>query len=274
MSIIIQKYKAKQVIEGGGVPVSRVFGYHETDAFDPFLMLDYINHSSGKYLNGFPWHPHKGMETISYLLKGNLKHEDSLGNKGELLSGEVQWMSAGKGILHQEMPGTDNEDGIEAFQFWLNLPAKDKLKEPDYKYIHQGNMKSVLQNGLKVRIIAGKYDNELGPIDKSDLGITLLHITLEKGKEISLTRDSDKYGYIFVFKGDGSMNNDSIEAITAYTLSPGELLVRTESENLEFIFAEGTPLKEPIAWNGPIVMNTQEELSDTFHDLDNGTFIQ
>ena len=269
MSIIKKAYKAKQVKEGAGVLVNRVFGYYETPDFDPFLMLDYWNSTSSSPSPGFPWHPHKGIETITYNLRGKEQHEDNFGNKGIIDEGELQWMSAGKGIYHQETP-LPSEDGSEGFQFWLNLPRKDKLKDPDYKYIKKGEMRIVKENN-EVRVISGTYKDVQGPIDKSNLGVTMLHVLLDENQSIELTRDAGKNGYIFMFKGNASIGDEKIESNTAYTLNEGTFRIQS-TEKTEFIYAEGVPLNEPIAWKGPIVMNTQEEIIETFRDLRNGTF--
>lgn len=272
MSKIIKEYKAKKVMEGAGVPVNRVFGYYETKSFDPFLMLDYFYSDKKEDSPGFPWHPHKGIETITYFLKGSGEHEDSMGNKGVISTGELQWMSAGRGIYHQEMPRYAN-DGIEGFQFWLNLPKDKKLKEPDYKYIIKGKMKTVETNGALVRVISGKYEDVEGVINKEDLGVTMLHVSLDEGKTMTLKRDKDKQGFLFLFHGQGAIDNDAIEEVTAYTLDEGEIKISADKK-MEFIFAQGKPLNEPIAWRGPIVMNTEDELFEAFRDLQNGTFIK
>ncbi len=274
MSNIIKKYKAQSVMEGAGVPVNRVFGYYEVKEFDPFLMLDYFGTDHEVDSPGFPWHPHKGIETITYMIKGSVSHEDSIGNKGTMGPGELQWMTAGRGILHQEMPGK-SPNGSKGFQFWLNLPASEKLVEPNYQYIKAGGMKSYQMEGATVRVIAGSYEGVVGPIDKSNLGVSMFHITIEQGQSIYLDRDSDKNGYVVVFSGDGKLGDESLEAVTAYTLSDGSFEIEAVGdEPLEIIYAQGRPLKEPIAWRGPVVMNTQEELVQTFRDLENGNFIK
>ncbi len=199
MSIIIDRYQAQQVMEGAGVMVNRVFGHDETKEFDPFLMLDYFSEPEEKELPGFPWHPHKGMETISYFLRGSGEHQDSMGNKGVIGAGELQWMSAGRGIMHQEMPAS-SPDGIQGFQFWVNLPAADKLKEPDYQYIRRGEMKTVVDEGVAVKVIAGRFRGKTGPIDKSERGIEMYHVILEPGSKMQLTRSGGKQGFVFILK--------------------------------------------------------------------------
>lgn len=271
MSIIKNVFKAKQVREGAGVIVNRVFGFYEKEEFDPFLMLDYFETEGKTNSPGFPWHPHKGIETITYFLKGSGLHEDSMGNKGEIGPGELQWMTAGKGIYHQEMPKS-SDDGYQGFQFWVNLPRKEKLAPPSYKYINKGEMKSYNEHGVIVNVISGVHKGVVGPIDKSNLGITLLHVILDKGNKLSLVRAKMKSGYVFVFDGYGTLNSEKIDTYVAYTLNEGEIEIEASSK-LQFIYAEGTPLNEPISWKGPIVMNTREEIEETFKDLQNGTFI-
>lgn len=272
MSTIIKHYRAQQVMEGGGVLVNRVFGYGETEAFDPFLMLDFFeNPKDGMDSPGFPWHPHRGMETITYMIKGSGQHEDSMGNKGIIGPGELQWMSAARGVLHQEMPAS-SPDGSRGLQFWVNLPAGEKMKDPSYAYIRHGKMPVVEGDGTQVKIIAGGYNQQVGPIDKSDLGITMLHVVMQPGSHILLNRDEDKQGFVFLMTGEGRLNNEAIEGLGAYTLAPGKIEI-TATDEVELIFAQGTPLKEPIAWRGPIVMNTQKELMEAFRALENDTFI-
>lgn len=274
MSIIIAKYKTQQVMEGAGVLVNRVFGHGQTKEFDPFLMLDYFHIEEDKESPGFPWHPHKGMETITYILKGNAKHEDSMGNKGIISDGELQWMSAGKGIYHQEML-EPSPHGMQGFQFWVNLPADKKLKDPDYQYIQKGQMKSSLEEGVEVRVISGEYNHISGPIDKSDLGISMLHVTVESGKSINLIRDKEKQGFLFLFEGEAQLNGQEISSVTAYTLDSGEFTVKASNQGvIQFIYVQGKPINEPIAWHGPVVMNTQEEIQSTFNDLQMGTFVR
>ncbi|MBT3319317.1 MAG: pirin family protein [Clostridia bacterium] len=272
MSKIISEYRAKPVMEGAGVLVNRVFGHGETTQFDPFLMLDYFETKEASDSPGFPWHPHRGIETITYFLRGSGMHEDSMGNNGVISAGELQWMSAGSGIYHQEMPQT-SKDGYQGFQFWLNLPQKDKMKSPEYQYINNGEMKSVSETGSVVRVISGRYDGVTGPIDKASLDVTMLHVSLDAGKSITLERGAQENGFMFVFEGSGSIDGQDVGATAGYTLDAGQIEV-SASEPMEFIFAQGRPLNEPIAWGGPIVMNTREELQTAFDELEKRTFIK
>jgi len=266
--MIIKKYQANRIEEGAGVIVNRVFGHGQVEDFDPFLMLDYFDHEDTMSSPGFPWHPHKGIETISYILRGSIEHEDTLGNKGVIRAGELQWMTAGKGIKHQEMP-VKSPQGLEGFQFWVNLPKAKKLVEPSYQYMTSETLKSVHVEESEVRVVSGTYLGMKGPIEKEDLGIQMLYLKTVKENIVEITRDEDKNGFIFVTKGNGLLNDEKIEANHAYTLSPGTYNINGD---LDLMFAQGIPLKEPVAWYGPIVMNTKEELVKTFKDLEEGTF--
>ncbi len=267
--MILKKYPAKSVIEGAGVEVNRVFGYYEVNDFDPFLMLDYFNQDNNMETPGFPWHPHKGIETISYILRGSVEHQDSIGNKGVIGPGELQWMTAGRGIMHQEMPVASRE-GIEGFQFWVNLPKSKKRIQPSYQSMTRGTLKIVKHSTYEVRVISGEYQGLVGPIDKSELGIQMLHVICDEESEIIINRDKGKNGFLFVIRGEGHINEEKLSPMNAYTLDIGGYMIKGK---LEFIFAQGFPLNEPVAWRGPIVMNTKEELNQTFHDLSEGTFL-
>jgi len=272
MSIIKEIYKAKQVMEGDGVLVNRVFGHGNTKQFDPFLMLDYFESDTPTKSKGFPWHPHKGIETITYFLRGSGEHLDSMGNKGIIGEGELQWMSAGRGVMHQEMP-IPSSNGIQGFQFWVNMRAEDKLNEPHYQYIKNDEMDIYTRNGVKVNVITGEFKGLLGQIRKRNINIRLLHCVVEKGYTLELIRHEGMQGYIFMFEGNASLNEENIESITAYTLDEGEIAVEALTD-IQFIFAEGEPLKEPIEWYGPIVMNTRKQIKETLKDLEENTFIK
>ena len=268
--MILKTYPAKSVIEGAGVEVNRVFGYYEVNDFDPFLMLDYFNQDNNMETPGFPWHPHKGIETISYILRGSVEHQDSIGNKGVIGPGELQWMTAGRGIMHQEMPVASRE-GIEGFQFWVNLPKSKKRIQPSYQSMTRGTLKIVKHSTYEVRVISGEYQGLVGPIDKSELGIQMLHVICDEESEITIKRDKGKNGFLFVIRGEGHINEERLSPMHAYTLDIGDYKIKGK---LEFVFAQGLPLNEPVAWKGPIVMNTKEELNQTFHDLSEGTFLE
>lgn len=260
-------------MEGAGVLVRRVFSQRETQVFDPFLLLDYLVVPPNTQTPGFPWHPHRGIETITYILKGEARHEDSIGNKGAIAADELQWMSAGSGIYHQEMLG-ECEEGVQGFQFWLNLPAKDKMNPPQYLYIRQGGMPIVQEAQAQVRVISGAYGGVRGPIEKDNLGVSMLHVNVKENGTFDMTRDTQKQGFIFVFEGSGTLGGQALETETGYALGAGQGEFVAGKEGLSFIFAEGIPLEEPIAWRGPIVMNTDEEIQKAFLELREGTFIK
>lgn len=266
--MILNTYKAKDLEEGAGVHVHRVFGHDAVEAFDPFLMLDYFCIDPPMTGGGFPWHPHKGIETISYLLRGAIDHQDSLGNKGTIGPGDLQWMTAGQGIKHQEMP-VKSEQGLEGFQFWLNLPRHKKGVAAHYQYMTKETVVTFESALYSIKIISGCFENLRGPIDKSDLGVDLFHVKNQGDSGLVLTRALEKSGFIFVWSGQGFINNEPVEAMTAYTLEPGPYTIQGD---MAFIFAQAKPLREPIAWYGPIVMNTQEELRAAFKALEDGTF--
>lgn len=270
---ILNTYEAKQVMEGAGVLVRRVFSHGETKEFDPFLLLDYFLVPPNTQTPGFPWHPHRGIETITYVLKGEAQHEDSIGNKGTIAAGELQWMSAGSGIYHQEMLGMRPE-GVQGFQFWLNLPARDKMNPPGYLYIRQSGMPTVKEKEVEVGVISGAYGGVEGPIDRKKLGLRMLHIRVKANGGLRLERAEEKQGFIFVFEGSGTLDGQKIGKETGYALGAGTGEIKAGKDALELIFAEGVPLKEPIAWQGPIVMNSREELSAAFTELREGTFIK
>ena len=272
MSKIIKTYMPQRKMEGAGVLVNRVFGYYQVPAFDPFLMLDYFENENAKESPGFPWHPHKGIETITYMLRGRIKHEDSLGNGGIIGPGDVQWMTAGKGIYHQEMPQTD-PGGYRGFQFWLNMPAHHKLDKPRYNGLTAKDIKSVKKNGADVKIISGEYGGILGPIDKSNLGVRLMHVKIDAGKEIVIAREKEKNGFVFVFEGEGAADERELGEMDAYTLAEGDIEFKAKNKPFEFIFAEGYPINEPIVWYGPMVMNTNSEIQQALKDLRDGTFV-
>lgn len=270
MSVILKKYQSKEVLEGAGVKVNRMFGYYEVPDFDPFLMLDYFVTSNREPSPGFPWHPHKGIETITYMLRGKVEHEDSIGNHGVIGADQVQWMTAGRGIYHQEMPQA-LDGGYQGFQLWLNMPAKHKLDAPQYHDLAPDQLNMINMDGVQVRLIAGEFWDQQGPIGETERQVTLMHMDIPKGKSIWLNRDIGMNGFIFVFEGTGQLGDDVIEARNVYTLAEGAVNI-TALDDLSLIFGQGKPIEEPVAWRGPLVMNTREEIQQAFDDLHNGTF--
>lgn len=290
-------FKSKPVIEGAGVHLKRAFGFSEVPLFDPFLLFDdFRSHTPDHYLSGFPWHPHRGIETITYVLRGDVEHGDSMGNKGDITSGDVQWMTAGSGIIHQEMPKGDPDGKMEGFQLWANLPAANKMMEPRYQDVKASQIPTInLENGVSIKIICGEVSGTAGPvrdivIEPEYLDITVppkttyLHSTT-KGHTV-LAYIIEGGGYFcaekkpFSFAAQGvnyfDMQNKAIADNTTLILfEDGEhVYINTENEHCRFLLISGKPINEPVAWYGPIVMNTQEELKTAFDEYEKGTFIK
>jgi len=264
-------------LEGAGVHLNRVFGYNEAPTFDPFLMLDdFRSDTPEHYLKGFPWHPHRGIETITYVIKGDVEHRDSLGNKGIISSGDVQWMTAGSGIVHQEMPKGDAKGSMHGFQLWANLPASQKMTRPKYRDITAGKIPEVrLQNGVRIKVIAGNMNGAQGPMDDVVIDPEFLDCTLPAGQSFTHKLDPYYTAFIYVILGKGSTDNKTIENGNLVLFESGDHLSVTASDKpLRFLLLAGKPLKEPVAWRGPIVMNTQEELTIAFQEYQDGTFIK
>jgi quercetin 2,3-dioxygenase len=276
-------FVGKETLEGAGVRLRRMFGGSEVPLLDPFLLLDNFGSTNpADYLAGFPWHPHRGIETVTYMLNGKTEHEDSLGNKGVIDSGDVQWMSAGNGILHQEMP--KRTDGrLSGFQLWVNLPRKLKMEDPAYRGLRSDGIPVVRgADGRAVRVIAGEYDRVAGPVADIPVDPTYLDVTLPAGAEFSLPVPSGYTAFAQPFEGSGEFDRGR-EGSPAHRGAPGETLlygngdrvdVRAGDEGLRFLLVSGRPLREPVAWYGPIVMNTREELLEAARELDRGTFIR
>ena len=269
-------YKAMETTDGAGVRLNRVFGYNETPQFDPFLLLDYFSTDNpDDVMKGFPWHPHRGIETITYMLKGEVEHQDSLGNRGLIKSSEVQWMTAGSGIVHQEMPQPP-DDGLEGFQFWLNLPSNDKMMDPAYGDITAEMLESYEEEGLLVKVIGGTYKNAKGPVQRENLSVNLLDIELAAGKTFEYELLLPLNTFVFVFHGSGKFGaeKETVSEKTAVRFNGKGILNISTADGVRFILAEGKPISEPIAWGGPIVMNTREELRKAFHEYETGTFLK
>jgi hypothetical protein len=274
MITIVSRITAKQTTDGAGVPLNRVFGYYDTPIFDPFLMCDYFySEDTEEVAMGFPWHPHRGIETITYIKKGSIEHEDSLGNKGLIGPGDVQWMTAGSGIIHQEMPQS-SDDGIEGFQFWLNMSSDDKMTKPQYGDLKNEDIPVVDLGEARVKVIAGKIGHIVGPITREKLDITLKDVHIKSGGVFFKDKESIHNLFIFLYRGRVKIENEEILPLTALQLS-GEGKVKVEAlESSDFIIGMGRTLNEPIAWRGPIVMNTMEEIKQAFDEIDKGTFIK
>lgn len=265
-------------IEGAGVHLKRAFGFHNPERHDPFLLFDdFRSDTPAHYLKGFPWHPHRGIETITYMLKGDVEHGDSLGNGGIISDGDVQWMTAGGGIIHQEMPKGDKNGAMHGFQLWLNLPAVEKMCPPRYRGMTADEIPEItLANGVTIKVICGRIGETVGPVD----GITTdpEYIDINLPATVSYTHPT-RPGYTamaYVIGGSGLFSPSGPECgnTTLVMFSDGdEMHVQAGSQGLRFLFFSGKPLREPIAWRGPIVMNSEEELTQAFMEYHNGTFL-
>jgi hypothetical protein len=263
--------------DGAGVKLVRVLGYGDTADFDPFLLLDAFDSTNpDDYTKGFPWHPHRGIETITYLIKGDIEHQDSLGNKGQIKNGDCQWMTAGSGIIHQEMP--QKSTSMLGAQLWLNLPASQKMTPPAYGDIKSKDVPVVEKDDSIVRIIAGEYQGTKGAFQGKHVPATYLDVELKPNTSWFVESREDENLIVYIFYGQGifgSTGRKSVQAKRAVLFGPGNhLQVIAGEEGIRFILLKAKPLKEPIAWGGPIVMNTQEELSLAFRELDENTFIK
>jgi redox-sensitive bicupin YhaK (pirin superfamily) len=284
------------VMEGAGVRLRRIFGFNEAKQFDPFLLLDdFRGDDEDDYIAGFPWHPHRGIETITYILAGNVEHGDSLGNKGTIGTGDVQWMSAGSGIIHQEMPKPSSDGKNYGFQLWANLPASQKMSDPRYRDIKNSEIIEFEHNGATVKVIAGELFGNKGPV--GDIAIQPLYadISLNEYSTLCIPVESGHTVFAYAIEGEGYFCREKNPF--SYDISPekyseteptalvenqnlvlfedgDEIEVFTEDSNFRFLLLSGKPLNEPIAWRGPIVMNTREELQIAFEEFHNGTFIK
>jgi quercetin 2,3-dioxygenase len=290
--------KSTPTTEGAGVKLHRAFGFGDTGDFDPFLLLDdFRNDRPEDYRAGFPWHPHRGIETITYVLSGTVEHADSLGNKGKLGSGDVQWMTAGSGILHQEMPQGDPRGRMHGFQLWANLPASLKMTTPRYQDIPSGEIPEFVDDdGTRVRVICGDFRGKLGPVDGIAADPRYLDIFVPPGRRKTLPVEIERHAFAYVFEGSGAFSGASAPfgVLTEKDTADGETLVREHTGNrslvlfdrgddvtveagddgIRFLLVSGKPLQEPVAWYGPIVMNTRAELQQAVTELNNGTFIK
>jgi redox-sensitive bicupin YhaK (pirin superfamily) len=268
----------QSVMEGAGVRLHRVFGHSEAPELDPFLMLDdFRSDTPAHYIKGFPWHPHRGIETITYVLKGDVEHGDSLGNRGVISSGDVQWMTAGSGIIHQEMPKGNDNGAMYGFQLWANLPASQKMMPPRYRGITADQIPEVtLENGTRIKVIAGSVNTVRGPMDDIVIDPEFFDCTVPAGKSFAHeTADHAYTAFIYVIEGSGETSGKSVGNGTLVLYEEGkQLSVTAFEEPLRFLLLTGKPLNEPVAWRGPIVMNTNAELDTAFREYREGTFIK
>ncbi len=270
---IKQQVKGFETQDGAGVKLVRVLGHSTMEEFDPILMLDSFDSTNPEdYTAGFPMHPHRGIETISYLSQGQMKHRDSLGNEDTVTNGEVQWMTAGSGILHEEILPTSNR--MLGVQLWLNLPAKDKMVPPAYHNIKNSQIEEIQLEGGILRLLAGTYRDKKGFIG-SYLPLDYYDIQLNPNASAIIDTNKDNSVMMFTLVGDVSIGGELVKEKTAVKLTQGDFVtIKNSDSNAQVLFISSTAVKEPIAWGGPIVMNTREELQQAFVDLDEGTFLQ
>jgi len=273
--------KSRSTFEGAGVRLKRAFGYAD-ESLDPFLLLDDFHSDNPKdYIAGFPWHPHRGIETITYILHGKVEHGDSLGNGGVIQAGDIQWMTAGSGIIHQEMPKKDKENTLLwGFQLWANLPSSHKMMNPRYLDVKKEQIPTVLLNNktVKVKIISGEIDGIKGPVQDIITEPEYLDITINPNSEFSrpVKRGHNVFAYIIEGKGYFDQDRDKligVENLVIYK-DGDEVNISTEDEKVRFLLISGKPIEEPVAWRGPIVMNTEEELRIAFQEYQNDIFIK
>jgi redox-sensitive bicupin YhaK (pirin superfamily) len=290
-------FKSKSTIEGAGVHLKRAFGFSEVLQFDPFLLMDdFRSDKPSHYSKGFPWHPHRGIETITYILQGRVEHADSLGNKGSIDSGDVQWMTAGSGIIHQEMPKGDTNGRMEGFQLWANLPAAEKMMLPRYRDVKSNDIPLItLENNVKLKIICGTVNDVRGPVQDIMIDPEYLDVTIPAHTAYEHPTKPGHTVFAYVIAGQGyfckekkpftfeAEGENYFDMETDPIANNGTLLlfedgnsvhIETENDSIRFLLISGKPLKEPVAWYGPIVMNTQEELRFAFEEYREGTFLK
>jgi redox-sensitive bicupin YhaK (pirin superfamily) len=290
--------QSQPTIEGAGVRLRRAFGFGETEETDPFLLLDdFRNDRPSDYLAGFPWHPHRGIETITYVLSGTVEHGDSLGNRGLLGSGDVQWMTAGRGIMHQEMPKGDALGRMHGFQLWANLPSSLKMTAPRYQDVKAAEIPEIVDDdGTRVRVVCGEFWGKRGPVDGVAADPRYLDVFVPAGKRKTFPVEIERHAFAYVFEGSGSFSYASqpFGVLTEKQIDGEEILLREPvgdrslvlfdrgdevtvqagDQGIRFLLVSGKPIKEPVAWYGPIVMNTKAELQQAVNELRNGTFIK
>jgi hypothetical protein len=289
--------EAQPTVEGAGVKLRRAFGFGDTGETDPFLLLDdFRNERPADYRAGFPWHPHRGIETITYVLAGTVAHGDSLGNSGTLGAGDIQWMTAGRGILHQEMPQGDPQGRMHGFQLWANLPSSLKMTAPRYQDVPAAAIPEVVDDdGTRARVICGTFWGRRGPVDGVAADPSYVDVWVPPNRRRSLPMDTRRNAFAYVFEGSGTFR-DAAQPIGVLIEQPGpvelvarepvgdrslvmfgpgdEITVQAGDQGIRFLLVSGKPLEEPVAWAGPIVMNTRDELRQAYAELQAGTFIR
>ena len=265
------------VIGGAGVLLRRSIAPHVSNDFDPFLLFDHFafNNPLEGPIRGFPMHPHRGIETVTYMLDGSVNHRDSLGNSGLIGPGDVQWMTSGRGILHEEMPRRGPSGNIYGFQLWVNLPAKLKMTSPRYQEVNASTIPTYQKDGIKIRIVAGAVDGITGPVTEIAASPLYLDVELAPGKEWTQPIELGHTALAYVFEGEGVFSDETVEAMHLLKFGDGDhIQVKTENNPVRFMLFSGAPFKEPIAPYGPFVMNTMEEIQQALVDLRNGTFVK
>jgi redox-sensitive bicupin YhaK (pirin superfamily) len=290
--------QASPAVEGAGVRLHRGFGFGDTAEFDPFLLFDdFRNDRPSDYLKGFPWHPHRGIETITYVLAGSVEHGDSLGNRGTLSDGDIQWMTAGSGIIHQEMPNGDAHGRMHGFQLWANLPRALKMTAPRYQDVSAADIPSIVDDdGTHVRVVCGEFWGRRGPVEGISADPQYLDVSVPPNRRRTLPVEVTRHAFAYVFAGSGSFRDasgprpvltdstgESLDDSVAYNdardrslilFDRGDAVTVTAGDKgIRFLLVSGRPLEEPVAWYGPIVMNTEAELRDAFRQIRDGTFI-
>ncbi len=269
---IVKGYATK---DGAGVKLIRVLGHDDVKDIDPFLMLDAFGSDDYRdFIKGFPMHPHRGIETITYLLDGRIDHKDSIGNSGTLAGGELQWMTSGSGILHEEMP--QKTEKLKGLQFWLNLPKDKKMAKPNYFPISADMLHEIVIDGGKIKLIAGEY-NGIKAIESAYVKVTMMDVTLSPNSEHSFQIPESQNCFVYVFDGSGFFDDQDflVEEHNVAIFNGGDsIFVKALDKGVHFILLAAVPLNEPIAWAGPIVMNTEEEIREAFKELESGNFIK
>lgn len=270
-------FMGRQAKDGAGVSLYRTFGYYEIPDFDPFLMMDFFDSTNPEdYIKGFPWHPHRGIETVTYLIHGAIEHGDSLGNKGVIRDGDCQWMTAGSGILHQEMPQESPQ--MLGVQIWFNLSKKEKMTEPKYRDITKEMIPVYEEESYTVHIVAGEYGGKKGPMEAIETKPSFFDVELKENSEFVYRVDYDFNAFAFLVRGEANFNVEKEEMISypnGVLFTEGDTIrVKTGKSPARFLLLTGKKLNEPVAWGGPIVMNTKEELDLAFKELKEGIFIK
>jgi len=274
---ISQIIEPQIAIEGAGVKLRRSIAPRVSNEFDPFLLFDHFafNDPLEGPIRGFPYHPHRGIETVTYMLEGSTAHRDSLGNSGLIGPGDVQWMSSGRGIMHEEMPRRGENGAIYGFQLWVNLPSHLKMSEPRYQEVTAATIPTYEKDGVKIRVVTGTVDNVTGPVTDIAASPLYLDLQLAPDKEWTQPIPSGHTALAYVFEGEGVFSGETIEAVKLLKFADGDhIQIKTENTQVRFMLIAGEPFKEPIVPYGPFVMNTLDEIKETLQELRNGTFIK